>query len=188
MKFVSHRGFTLIELLVVIAIIGLLSAVILATLGSARAKARDARRYADLESVALALELYYDARGSYPSTGGVWRVACPYPTGGVLPSAWYGYTRSGSTGYIPDLAPTYIPILPIDPGGQCIAPPTESYFGGYDYISDGVDYLFAADWTGETGSLCTAGLKYADPVAYRQVPDGHGRYFCSIRNKYHSGW
>lgn len=63
----SKRGFTLIELLVVIAIIGILSSVVLASLNSARRKGRDARRVADLKQLQLALELSYDANGSYPA-------------------------------------------------------------------------------------------------------------------------
>ena|SRR3989344_5284708 len=61
------KGFTLIELLVVIAIIGILSSVVLASLNTARIKARDARRLADLNSLTLALELYAnDNSGKYP--------------------------------------------------------------------------------------------------------------------------
>ncbi|HBV01424.1 MAG TPA: hypothetical protein DEF00_03475 [Candidatus Taylorbacteria bacterium] len=62
----NSRGFTLIELLVVIAIIGILSSVVLASLNSARTKARDTRRVADLKQIQIAMELYYDANGSYP--------------------------------------------------------------------------------------------------------------------------
>ncbi|OGZ04849.1 MAG: hypothetical protein A2845_05145 [Candidatus Lloydbacteria bacterium RIFCSPHIGHO2_01_FULL_49_22] len=62
------RGFTLIELLVVIAIVGLLSSVILASLSTARQKARDAKRVAEMDSISKALELYYVEANSYPPT------------------------------------------------------------------------------------------------------------------------
>ena len=65
----SKAGFTLIELLVVVAIIGLLSSVVLVSLNSARAKARDARRTSDLRNVQLALEMYYDKYGTYRVAG-----------------------------------------------------------------------------------------------------------------------
>lgn len=83
-------GFTLIELLVVIAIIGILASVVLASLGTARRKSRDARRIADIKQMQLALELYFDA-----AVGG---------------SANYPATLSL-------LASTYIPSVPLDPLG-----------------------------------------------------------------------
>lgn len=61
-----NKGFTLIELLVVIAIIGLLASIILVSLNSAREKARDTRRVADIKQIQIALELYYSKYGTLP--------------------------------------------------------------------------------------------------------------------------
>ena len=62
----TNKGFTLIELLVVIAIIGMLSSVVLASLNSARAKARDVKRLSDIRQVQNALELYRNDNQRYP--------------------------------------------------------------------------------------------------------------------------
>lgn len=88
------RGFTLIELLVVIAIIGILVTFVVASFNSAQAKARDARRKADLDAIRKAGELAKpDSTGSryYPSTTGA-------------------------------LAPTYIKATPQDPKSTTAAP------------------------------------------------------------------
>lgn len=100
-----NKAFTLIELLVVIAIIGILASVVIASLNSARAKARDAKRVSDLKQLQTALELYHAENGNYPNSSGIRGVCASYGSHGV----------TGAAGYIPNLAPTYIPVLPVDP-------------------------------------------------------------------------
>jgi len=69
--FRKSKGFTLIELLVVISIISLLSSVVLASLNSARAKARDATRLSNLKQLTNALLLVADKNnGQFPLSGG----------------------------------------------------------------------------------------------------------------------
>lgn len=63
MKSRFTKGFTLIELLVVVAIIGILSSIVLVSLNSARAKARDASAKGSMSSIRAAAEIYYDTNG-----------------------------------------------------------------------------------------------------------------------------
>ena len=65
-KNIKTKGFTLIELLVVMAVISILAAMSLFALQGARATARDARRKGDLESIAIALEIYKSDCHEYP--------------------------------------------------------------------------------------------------------------------------
>ncbi len=62
----TRRAFTLVELLVVTSIIGLMSTIATVNFTSARMKARDARRWADMDVMRTALELYFDSKDSYP--------------------------------------------------------------------------------------------------------------------------
>jgi len=101
MKKLYRKGFTLIELLVVIAIIGILAAIVLVSLNTARSKARDTRRAADLNQVQLALEMYFDSNGYYPDS--------------VAASCIWGDATANGVALDDTIVPTYMPALPQDP-------------------------------------------------------------------------
>ena len=79
-----RRGFTLIELLVVIAIIGILSAVVLSSLNTARNKGNDARVQKQLGQFRNTAALYLSTNSTYGSAygSGATSGACP-TTGGA---------------------------------------------------------------------------------------------------------
>ncbi len=73
------QGFTLIELLVVIAIIGILSAVVLASLNTARTRGNDAAVQSNLAAIRTQAEIYYGSTGN--NTYGTAQNACTATAG-----------------------------------------------------------------------------------------------------------
>lgn len=133
MKFFLHKnkvkGFTLIELLVVISIIGLLSSVVLASLNSARVKARDAKRQSDMQQILTALNLYHDTYGCIPNVTGS---TCGVAGGGAYSQSNVGgwdYSSQGG-GFMTFLQTAGLfPTVPVDPLNTM----TGDNNGGYAY-------------------------------------------------------
>lgn len=135
----KNKGFTLIELLVVVGIIGLLATIITINVQSVRQKSRCAKRRADIVSVQAPLEAYYDANKAYPNTNDSW-----WGT-----SSTYGiHDVTGSNGWIPNLAPTYIRRLPSDPADDNV---NRTYL----YRSDASNYKVLSNYPNTDG--CTLG-------------------------------
>lgn len=129
----ASRGFTLIELLVVIAIIGMLSSIVLASMNSARMKARDAKRIADLAEIRSALELYFTDKGYYPRVIGSGN--CDSTGGWDCNGYFYSHEALWESVLAVELAP-YID-LPSDPLNTGSCPPWSTGCYTYTYGNPG---------------------------------------------------
>lgn len=135
----GRKGFTLVELLVVIAIIGMLSTLAVVALGSARSKARDARRISDIKQIQTGLELYYADKTLYPTASPA--IELGDNTHQVLCDTAAGF-QADTTG----CGTVYMGQVP-----QNFATPATT---GYDYLSaDGTTYVIDFQLEGEVSGL-----------------------------------
>ncbi|MEJ0053516.1 MAG: type II secretion system protein [bacterium] len=134
------RGFTLIELLVVIAIIGILSAVVLVALNSARTKGTNSSANQEITQYINAINLYFTDQGSYPYPGDtVAHCLGTYPSGQCGRTDIAPTTQSAA---LDDALRPYIPGLP--------AGPKVTFGGSLVWLG------FAYNCTQVTGSVCRA--------------------------------
>lgn len=155
-------GFTLIELLVVIAIIGLLSSIVLASLNSARAKARDAKRVSDIQALKTAVELYYLDNNQYPP-------GCASSNGANV------------AGWSTLLSSKYIGSMPKDPS-DAVGAYGYYYCQGYKrtnncadpwyYSGMTSDYMFGTRLEGSHPQACASGTSGWDNPAINYIVAG----------------
>ena len=116
-----NKGFTLIELLVVLSIISLLSSIVLTSLTSVRAKARNAKRNADIEQLRNAFNLSLNGSNSLPDSGtGNW--SC------ISSSCYEGWSIYPTNATIDAFLAPSMSQKPSDPTGG------KRGYGGYIYL------------------------------------------------------
>jgi prepilin-type N-terminal cleavage/methylation domain-containing protein len=144
----TRRGFTIVELIVVLAIIAILSSVVFGYMMAARKDARDTKRVSHVSQIQLALRLYAEANGAYPS----------HSSGIVV----------GEGGSFDTALATFLPETPHDPLGP--GDSTYQYIYDSSYVCDGDSHIVLFARTAEVGSTAN----WADICTGTSDTDAYG--------------
>lgn len=128
----KRQGFTIVELLIVIVVIGILAAITIVAFTGVQARARDAERASEAQSIYKAIEMYRADNGAYPLHSGG--------------NNNQGYTLTAISSL---LVPKYLPQLPADPKD----PDTT-----YQYVRDSGTDSFAIRIMYESRTQCRLGV------------------------------
>jgi len=128
---IKQFGFTLVELLVVIAIIAILATIGFTVFSGTGAKARDAKRKADINQIASAYEVNYDqATGAYVALAPGQFTAGDTPHPPESPTGSYTCVTGPSTGCTTNSTSTYTVCAALDAapaGTTCTATTATCY-------------------------------------------------------------
>lgn len=147
------NAFTLIELLIVCAIIAILSVLAVVGYSGAKAKSRDARRIADLNSLDAATRLLYADTKMFLGC------ACGNTS----------YAITNTLGFETVLVPSYISSVPTDPK----FPTSTVYNEQYLYVTTDVDYGIVLGAEGSCDTLISTAKKY---FFYAKMENSSGTY------------
>lgn len=145
----KKKAFTLIELLVVIAIIGIIATFAVVALQSSRARARDAKRVADVKQMTTALAMYSQTAGTYPES--------------LSPGDSIRYPENASGTVYMEVVPA--PPTPSD--GNCVASSSYAYVPVENEDGQNISFEITYCLGDATGDI-PAGVNIATPAGMRK--------------------